>query len=196
MPESNDAWVLDASVIFNLLGCGIGAELLAALPGRALIADRVERELLYHPVKGLEIDASIRRWKSQHLLKTIAMGDSTLSRYFELVGQSPPEHLDDGEAASIAVAEDRNVGVVLDERRARRIVSERFTTLKLQSTAGLFRLAANTGALDRDTLAMALHQALVTSKMRVVPTELIAWVVAVIGRERAAQCHSLPKRYR
>ena len=196
MPESNDAWVLDASVVINLLGCGMGSEILAALPGQALIADRVERELRYHPIQGWEINEPMHRWQSQGLLKTVTMNESMLSRYLDLINPLPPDYLDDGEAASIAVAEVLDADIVLDERRARRIVSERFTTLNLQSTAGLFRLAADSGALDRDALATAFHQALIQARMRVVPEELIAWVIAMIGRERASQCRSLPKRYR
>lgn len=196
MPEGENTLVLDASVVINLLGCGIGSEILAVLPGKALIADRVERELRYHPVKGLEIDEPMRHWKSQAILETVVMDESMLFRYLDLVHRPSPDHLDDGEAASIAVAEELGAAVVLDERRARRMVSEQFTTLNLQSTAGLFRLAANTDVLDRETLATALYQALIKAQMRVVPEELIAWVVAVIGRERASQCRSLPKRFR
>jgi predicted nucleic acid-binding protein len=196
VPDASNVLVLDASVVINLLGCGMGAEILAALPGRAVIADRVERELLHHPIKGLAIDAWIDHWKSQGFLQVIALTEPMLLRYLDLVSQSSPDHLDDGESASIAIAEDWNATAVLDERRARRIVTERFTALRLQSTAGLFQLAANTSTFDQEKLATALYQALTKARMRVVPDDLLDWVVATIGHERALHCRSLPKRFR
>jgi hypothetical protein len=56
-------------------------------------------------------------------------------------------------------------------------------------------LPAVEAALGRDALADAVFQALQTARMRVL-TDYVAWVVALIGIDRALQCPSLPQRAR
>jgi len=196
VPEVPVRWVLDTSAVINLLGSGAGGDLLRALPYQAAVADRVHRELLYHPVEGLALAETIDDWLQRRYLEVIRLSEDVLARYLEIGSFPPPNHLDDGEAASIALAEALGAPVVLDERRARRVVAEQLPGLEVQSSAGLFRLIADIQALDSERLCDALFQALYRARMRVVPESLLDWVVHTIGPERAARCHSLPKRLR
>lgn len=196
MPERDEVLVLDASAVINLLGSGAGSEILAALPYQSVIADRVQREMLYHPIKGLDVADAIDDWVAAGHLSRLALSEGMLAHYLEIAGLPPPHHLDDGEAASIAVAEAMQATVVIDERRGRRVVEELFPALRLQSSAGLFQVVAESRGMDKTRLAEALFLALDRSRMRVVPEGLIDWVIATIGKGRAAQCRSLPKRFR
>jgi len=155
-----------------------------------LIPDRLEREMLYHPIKGLDVATAVEHWIDTGRLNRVVMSEEMLPRYLEIASLPPPHHLDDGEAVRIAVAEAMRATVLIDERRGRRVVTERFSGLQLQSSAGLFRLIAEQGTMEPERLAEALFFALYRSRMRVAPDGLISWVVSTIGKERAVQCMS------
>ena len=102
--------------------------------------------------------------------------------------------LDDGEAATIAYAVEHDATILIDEKKATRFCAERFSHLTIGSTVDLVgspRVRAKLG----DNLADAIFNMLIVGRMRVLPRQL-DWVVAQIGPRRAAQCPSLPPKYR
>lgn len=110
-------------------------------------------------------------------------------RYYELVG--PPHDLDDGEASAIAVAEHFSGTLVIDEAKGRRVASSSPACRKILSSVDLFRHPEIAEALGSD-LPEAIDSALKNSRMRVL-LEDTAWVVKIIGREKAVMHVGLRK---
>ena len=103
--------------------------------------------------------------------------------------------LDDGEAATIAYAVEKQGVAIIDERKAKRICRARFTQLHVASTIDLIGLDVVASALGPRLHAESVFKALMDGRMRVLP-EHLDWVVGLIGTERAAQCLSLPAHAR
>ena len=128
-------------------------------------------------------------------IQIVSLGEVGQQVFGDLVIGPATETLDDGEAATIAYAEERGIVPVIDERKARRICAQRFTRLRPLSTVDLFAAADVETSLGRRALADAVFQALRTARMRVLPQH-IDWVVALIGADRVPQCPSLPRSVR
>lgn len=112
-----DSLVLDTSVLINLHACMYGERILSALPNHIVISDVVAGEL--------ELEASRRDGEYSFLNSLITNGIVTLVsltetefEVFQTLTSTTPS-LDDGEAATIAVAACRNYLPVLDERKGR-----------------------------------------------------------------------------
>ena len=187
------AFVLDASVLINFLGSGAAERLLTALPGPALVADRAFREVLRDP-SGRIPSTDIRQALVEAGLVEVRPLEGTQALlYLELASAPDPDRLDDGEAATVALAVACGAVPVLDETKARRVYRSRFPGRPLESTAGLFRRLNDGERLPPDDLRSALYQALRQARMHVVSEER-EWVVRTLGPELAKQCPSLGRR--
>ncbi len=167
-------------------------EILRALPFRVAITDIVAAELQEDSRTGRRDAALLAELVATQRISVVSLNDAALEVFGELVAGAAAETLDDGEAATIAYAVTHGAVPVIDERKGRRICHQRFGGLRLLSTAELFMQPAVETALGRDALSDAVFQALQTARMRVLP-DYVAWVVALIGIDRALQCPSLPR---
>ena len=122
------------------------------------------------------------------------LGDVGTSHFAGLVGGAAADTLDDGEAATIACAIERSTIALIDDRKAIRICAERFPHLAVGCTVDVLAQHHVQAALGR-RLADAVFNALDRGRMRV-PERYEQWVVDLIGEERTALCHSLPRRVR
>lgn len=187
-PEAGAALVIDASVLINLLGCGAAEEILHALPGAVLIEQRTLAEVLTDPSRNLPSRAGRERLIQRDQLQVRHLGGDAIEYFLELV--SEPDGLDDGEAATIACALDLGATAVLDERKARRVVRERFPALALSCTAGLFRSLLAQRRMEEARVRTLLLAALQRARMSV-PLEEGDWVIGLLGAELAEQCPSI-----
>ena len=105
------------------------------------------------------------------------------------------ETLDDGEAATIAYAVAHGRAVMLDDRKARRICTQRFPETQMIYTVDLLLHGSVRAVLGEGGQADAIVAALHGARMRV-PFERGPQVVGLIGEERAASCPSLPRAFR
>lgn len=195
VPERDEAtaFVLDASVLINFLGSGAAERLLKALPGPALVADRAFQEVLRDP-SGRIFPADIRQTLAETgLVEVRSLDDAQAQLYLELASAPNPDRLDDGEAATVALALGCGATPVLDETKARRVYRSRFPSQPLESTVGLFQRLNDGARLPPNELRSALHQALLHARMHVAP-EHREWVIRVLGPELARQCPSLGRR--
>jgi predicted nucleic acid-binding protein len=188
MPEG---LVLDASVVINLLGCGAAERVLRALPGRLVVADATSREVVRHPIPSAARGGPLQPLLEAKLVERVELMPSAMTTFISLVGAEPPDDLGDGESAAIALAEQLNLSIALDDAKARRIVRGRFSSLRLQTSVDLFSLPSVAAVLG-DGLADIVFSALTNARMRVT-RENEAWVLRLLG-ERAAECPSLRKR--
>jgi hypothetical protein len=128
-------------------------------------------------------------------VRVVSLDESALEVFSELVIGPAGETLDDGEASTIAYAVQQGIAPVLDERKGLKICVARFPSLRPKSTVDLFADSAVVKALGRDLLGDAIFLALRNARMRVAANH-VAWVVGMVGSDRAALCPSLPKAAR
>ncbi|MFO1434498.1 MAG: hypothetical protein U1F76_31195 [Candidatus Competibacteraceae bacterium] len=188
--EESMAFVLDASVIISFLGSGAAERLLSALPGPVLMADWTFREVLRDPSSRIPPLSLRQALADTGLLEIRALDDTQIQLYLELTSAENKYRLDDGEAATVALAVGCGAIPVLDEDKARRAYRSRFPGGLLESTAGLFRRLNEGHRLPPDELRTVLYQALHQARMHVVREEK-EWVLLTLGLELARQCRSL-----
>jgi predicted nucleic acid-binding protein len=187
--------VIDASAAINLNGSGFATEIVRAIPNPVHIAD-IALEELQHDQRSGRNDAAL----AAQLIKAQALQRTTLTSigdaHFEgLVIGADAETLDDGEAATIALALEINGVAIIDERKGRRLCAARFPTLPIAGSMDLFAHSAVVAALGREVLSKAVFQALQSARMRV-SEPYQQWTIDLIGADQARHCPSLPQRLR
>lgn len=183
--------VADTSAAINLNATGCAAQILRALPNKLLIVDVVQEELEQGRDRG-RTDAEVTGHLAKAgLIEVVTLGDAGARHFERLIIGHASETLDDGEAATIACAAERNAGVVIDERKAIRICGTLFETLTTAATIDILAHDAVQKELGREALAEAIFNALIQARMRVLNHHL-HWVISLIGKDRAAICPSLP----
>lgn len=186
--------VADTSVIINLNATGCAETILRALPNRCIVVEDVSRELRIGLETGRTDADALVVLIEQQLVDHTRLGDIGMSHFATLVSGSATETLDDGEAATIACAIERSAVALVDERKALRICADRFPNVAVGCTLDVLAHRHVRTALGR-SLVDAIFNALDRGRMRV-PDRYGQWVVDLIGKERAAGCRSLPKRFR
>jgi hypothetical protein len=99
------------------------------------------------------------------------MSEQAYETYISLVSGLPTDTLDDGESAAIAIAVDGLGSVVLDDKKARRILSTRFKQFTPGSSLTLLLAAATRANWTLVELRAAVAAARAVSRMAVVPDE-------------------------
>jgi predicted nucleic acid-binding protein len=186
VPEREPLFTVDASVLINFLGSGIPDKLVKAFDTKLLVAEQVFREVINDPSKQVKPQLWLEKLQSQNLIEIVTLSTDALSTYLEL---GSDERLDDGEAATIAVAIHHGAIAVIDEKPARRVYVSRYPHSKLSSTVELFHDLNEQGAMPKDVIQKVLFDSLRISRMRVIP-EMVDWVVDIIGVEKAKECSS------
>lgn len=115
--------------------------------------------------------------------------------YLNLVAGPVSQTLDDGEAATLALALQVGAVAVIDERKAINLARDRFPALQIMSTTELLLSDAVRSLFSDEELGNVLYRALRDARMRV-PEHQLEAVCACLGPERAAGCVSLPARVR
>lgn len=108
-------------------------------------------------------------------LQLCRMSEQAYDTYLSLVSGAPTESLDDGESAAIAIAVDGFGSVVLDDKKARRILSNRFTESTRGSSLSLFLAAATRANWSMQELRAAITAAREVARMAIVPEERILY---------------------
>ena len=186
--------VADASVVINLIASGFAATILGPLGSPLRVPGEVQAEIESGRSRGREDANKLARLIAGGQVAIVDLGATGIGHFASLVTGAAEHTLDDGEAAAIAYALEHGATVLIDEKKATRLCAERFGHLKVGSTVDLVGCMAVQAALGAN-LADAVFNMLSVGRMRVLPQHL-EWVVEQIGPRRAAQCPSLPARYR
>ncbi len=169
--------------------------IIRALPHPLLVVDVVLLELEHGRSKG-RLDAELfRRLIDQGVVELVSLSTQAEVQFEHLVVGPAEATLDDGEAATIAVAIEANGIAIIDERKATRICAEQYPELLLQTTADILALPSVGAQLGETVLGDAIFNALQRGRMRIAENRL-DWVISRIGEPRARQCESLPRRVR
>lgn len=190
LSEQPSLLVVDASVIISLNATGCAETILGALSHRVAVVDIVVDEIRGGLRRGRQDAAKLEALVESKLLHVVQLGSQGLARFESLVVGDAGDTLDDGEAATLAYAEEAGARALIDERKARRLAAERHAAIPLGCTVDLIACDSVDQVLGTNGVADALHRALVGARMRVL-NEHIDWVVKSIGDQRAAGCPSL-----
>lgn len=182
--------VLDASVALNLLGTGQAAPVLRALGRPILMDERAIQEVIFDPFDGGPGEDAIAVLAAPGLITRSRLTPRAYELFLDLTGANPPDDLGDGEAATIATATYENAIPVIDERKARRIVTARTPGAAVLHTIDLLSCKAVVAAFDAQQLTEIVYGALRHARMRV-PDVCRAWVCNAVGVERAKECLGL-----
>lgn len=181
--------IVDASVVIGLNASGQARRLIELIQRRVIVSDNAYNELAIGARFGHDDGARLDELIAAGLVERSALEGTAVVIYESLVDGRFGETLDDGEAATLAIAVQRGAIAVLDERKARRMCRTYFPEV-LQGCTAEWLLGAS--GMSRAAQAKAMLNALRKARMRV-PPEFIDPVVALIGSEAAATCSSLPR---
>jgi predicted nucleic acid-binding protein len=187
--------VTDASAIININGTERALAIFSALRHPILVTEHAITELENGRSRGhTDADRLQLLLKKRIVLRT-SLGDLGEKVYEALISGPVAETLDDGEAATIAAAIERNGIALIDERKACNLCSAKHPSLELVSTCAILlhqRISASIGVAEQ---AEAIFSALQSARMRV-PPDFLKAVANILGPERTAKCLSLPKNLR
>lgn len=185
-------FVLDASAIINLLGSGRAGAILTLLPAPVIVEPTALREVTRHPIPDVDHFQELNALRSEGMLVVERMNAAALEIFRCLTADDLIRGLDDGEAATIAhaVTHSEEAVPVIDERKAIRAFSRRWTKRASIGSLALLTHQRVISGLTQADLRDAIHSALFHARLRV-PISLRDSVIELIGRDRASGCPSL-----
>ena len=145
--------ILDTSVILNFLGTGRSRFLFSHLPYDVCAPSVVIREITREAELPDGKDASLADLIESSLITTIDKSDEAEELALSLAGAISPDDLDDGEAHAIAYTVVMGATIGIDERKGRRIISQRWPNLPCRFTLDLFEAAAMRSNLPSEEYA-------------------------------------------
>ncbi|WP_157511088.1 hypothetical protein [Frateuria sp. Soil773] len=184
--------VLDSSVVINILACGQPARFLNTLECTAIIPSQVVNEISRGPVQpASQADSFSSLLQSGLLVPHDLVGENYL-QFLNLVGAAVPDSLGDGEAATIASAEQLQCTAIIDERKAMRIARSRRDANLTANTLDLYDYSLTKSHYSREDIASLVFNSMKHARMRI-PAERKTWIIDLIGEERARQCSCFPR---
>ena len=181
--------VLDTSVLINLYASRRGVEILDALPNVIVLPQIVTLELEHQTSKKNGEHQFVQDLVAAKNVTVSDLGEREYAIFQRLVSGSPS--LDDGEAATIAIAASRGYLPIIDERKGRKQAQEHIPDRQLGWSLDLFRHPKTTTKLGPAISIDALYFALRDGRMRIDESHC-DHVVRLIGVQRALECKSLP----
>jgi predicted nucleic acid-binding protein len=139
--------VLDTSVWINLLASGEMRPILVALAVSCVVPAQVLGEIRRHPISGADFSIHDHPILAIDAISIVALEGPELELFLDIVSAPARDALGDGEAAAIAVASSRQLDLVIDDRKARRITRERFSSVRCFWTVDLLRAQPVVNAL-------------------------------------------------
>lgn len=184
-----DPLILDTSVLINLHACKYGERILASIPNDVVVSAIVAGELEHETSRQNGEHRFLHNLVTGGIVTLATMTDAEYEIFHELASTSPS--LDDGEAATIAIAAARRFLPVIDERRGRSRASALMNVRTPGWSLDLFRHPTVIAVLGDQPALEALYLALRDGRMRI-PVERGDDVIALIGMERSRDCSCLP----
>ena len=181
--------VLDTSVLINLHACKDGERILTAIPNDIVVPEIVAEELEHKTSRRNGEHRFLHGLVTGGIVTLATMTDAEYEIFGDLTTASPS--LDDGEAATIAIAAARHVLPVIDERRGRIRASALMKARTPGWSLDLFRHPTAIAVLGDQLAVEALYRALRDGRMRI-PLENADGVISLIGMERSRDCTCLP----
>jgi predicted nucleic acid-binding protein len=168
MPDSveSDGLVIDTSVWLNLMATEAMGTILDALAVPCYAPEQVVTEIRRHPGTRTTFLAGNHPLR-QMRVSILSLENEELDLFLEIVGAPSGDALGDGEAAATVVAASRGLDLVVDDRKARRILRERFSQVRTYWTVDLFRASTVVTALGQTQVEEYFMKAVRIGRMRV-----------------------------
>jgi len=182
--------IADTSVLINLEASGHAGAIIRATSGVLLTTKNAIEELLEGERRGYSTASELRTLQKEGVFKVVELCDAAEEIYRTLIEGPAARTLGDGEAATIAYAVQNDAVALIDERKAKRICSERFSGTQVTTTADIM-LHPNVVQALGSSHVEAVHAALKYARMHV-PFERVGDVVQLLGNDRSIECPSLP----
>jgi predicted nucleic acid-binding protein len=170
MPDSveSDGLVLDTSVWLNLMATEAMGAILDALAVPCYAPEQVVTEIKRDPGTGMTFPAGSHPLRLMSpRVSILSLENEELDLFIEIVSAPAGAALGDGEAAAIAVAASRGLDLVIDDRKARRILRERFSRVRTYWTVDLFRTSSVVTVLGRTQVDEYFAKAVRIGRMHV-----------------------------
>ena len=187
--------VADASVWINLVASARAIDVVRTLSKPMIVSSIALGELERGRDKGRSAYSGITSLIAAGYVTVIDLPAEAKDVYLGLVAGRASQTLDDGEAATLALALHLDATALIDERKAIGIAASRFPHLTVATTTDLLLSTQVRAVLDTDQLADVLFASLKEARMRV-PDHLLDQVCACLGFDRTQLCLSLPARVR
>lgn len=181
--------VLDTSVLINLHACTYGERVLTAIMNDIVVPNIVAGELEHETSRKNGDHSFLHGLIAGGKVTVAGMTDAEYELFATLSGGSPS--LDDGEAATIAIAARRGFRAVVDERNGRTRAAALMDGVEPGWSLDLLRHPSVVQSLGENPAADVVYLALRHGRMRI-PAECGDEIVELIGRERALECSCLP----
>lgn len=181
--------VLDTSVLINLHACTYGERVLTAIMNDIVVPNIVAGELEHETSRKNGDHSFLHGLIAGGKVTVAGMTDAEYELFATLSGGSPS--LDDGEAATIAIAARRGFRAVVDERKGRTRAAALMDGVEPGWSLDLLRHPSVVQSLGENPAADVVYLALRHGRMRI-PAECGDEIVELIGRERALECSCLP----
>jgi predicted nucleic acid-binding protein len=167
-PGGSGGLVLDTSVWINLLATAAIDAILAALAVPCHAPEPVVGELRRHPVTGMTFPADDHPLRQRSpWISVLPLDDAELDLFLKIVGAPAGDALGDGEAAAIAIAASRGLELVIDDRKARRILRQCFGGVRTFWTVDLLQARSVVSKLGRASADKCFANALQFGRMHV-----------------------------
>ena len=163
--------MLDASAVFNLLGCKEPESVLRALNIAIFIEQRTLAEIKRHPIPGFCHQEICDALFNEGLIQLHRMSSQEYETYLDLVSANPESSLGDGESAAIAVALNEKRIVILDDKKARRITKEKFPSIVQGSSLQMFVEAGSRAGWSSERTLSLIREARGNARMNIINTE-------------------------
>lgn len=180
---------LDASVLINLHACRFGGRILCALPNDILVPEIVASELEHETSRSNGEYQFVQDLVADGIVKVVALDKIGYKIFEKLVLGSPT--LDDGEAATIAMAASQNYFSVIDDQKGRNMSQTHLANKPPAWSLDLFCHPQVVADLGEKLSISSLYYALHDGRMRVHENHC-DYVVSLIGARCAIECPSLP----
>lgn len=167
-PAKSAGLVLDTSVWINLLATEATEAILDALAISCHVPEQVLSEVKRHPNTGAIFSVDNHPLKKMApKVSILSLEGTELELFFDIVGAPAADALGDGEAAAIAVAASRGLDLVIDDKKARRILREHFSQVRTFWTVDLLQAHPVVAALGRPLADECFERALRFGRMHV-----------------------------
>lgn len=181
--------VLDTSVLINLHACAYGEAVLTAIANdiviSVVVAAELQHETSHRNGEHSLLDDLISRGK----LTIVGMTEAEYDLFGTLSGGA--RSLDDGEAATIAIAANRGFRAIIDERKGRARAADLMGGEEPAWSLDLLRHPGVVLGLGEKLAAEVVYLALRDGRMRI-PADRTGDVVDLITLNRALECICLP----
>ncbi len=157
---TKDVIILDASCIINLYATGYMEEILYSIPQSITVATYVfDKEALW--IKELVDDGPNKKLIDLQPMiaqKVLTVVEIEGEAEFNIHVQLSTRIRDEGESRTGAIAIHRNWSIALDDRKARRIISESSDDIELVYSLELIKHWGDTMSISRSTIQIVLNR--------------------------------------